>query len=231
MNKAVILLAAVLAAAPLSAREKEQTWQAGTVLDTDRSRTFFGTYGSTSGSGTLNTNSTVMDTPGGGSIMTTGDYSQQASSSSVALYKVYENYVIQSDEFVYLTEERLRFKWSKPARLVVNSPVQFAVERNALYILDLDGKEHETRILKQVRRANAEVIPKPNQSAGNASRPVMTNSDVLALKKAGFGDEVVVQKIVQSQTAFQVDTTNLIELRNAGISDAVIAAILKVSAK
>jgi hypothetical protein len=57
--------------------------------------------------------------------------------------------VIESDKYVYLAEERLLWRWSKPAHLIVNGQVKFAVEKDTLYLLDEEGKEHEAKIVKQ----------------------------------------------------------------------------------
>lgn len=58
----------------------------------------------------------------------------------------------------------------------------------------------------------------------------LTNSDVVALSKAGLGDEAVVAKIKTSDAAYDLSTSQLIALKNAGISGPVIAAMLSVSA-
>ncbi len=72
------------------------------------------------------------------------------------MYHVFENYVIDSGTMVYLAEERLRWRWSKPAHLTVNGPVKFFVEGHKIHILDEDGKEHEASIVKQtLKQANS----------------------------------------------------------------------------
>jgi hypothetical protein len=68
----------------------------------------------------------------------------------VPVYRTYALYAIEAEKYVYLTEERLPWRWSKPARLIVNTPVKFAAEKRKLFIVDDDGKEHETKIVKQV---------------------------------------------------------------------------------
>src|SRR5439155_15847974 len=57
----------------------------------------------------------------------------------------------------------------------------------------------------------------------------LTNDDVISLKRAGIGDEVIIQKISSGPTKFSTDAADLIALKNGGISDAVIAAMLKLS--
>jgi hypothetical protein len=57
---------------------------------------------------------------------------------------------------VYLAQERPRRKWSKPANLTINGPVKYAVEKQALLVIDEDGKEHETEIIKKTLRQEPE---------------------------------------------------------------------------
>jgi hypothetical protein len=63
---------------------------------------------------------------------------------------VYETFVIEGETRVYMAQERLRWKWSKPANLTVNGPVKFAAEKRKLFVIDDEGKGHEMEIVKQV---------------------------------------------------------------------------------
>ena len=54
----------------------------------------------------------------------------------------------------------------------------------------------------------------------------MTNEDVLALRAAGFSDALIVAKINSSRCAFRLDTSDMIELKKAGLSDRVIGAMM-----
>ena len=147
MKKLAICLSLLCSTALYAA--KEHTWQTGTTLDTARNRYFAGMVhnssesGTVSGSGTSNTigNSTYSNA--------SGSYSGSNSGTDVAIYRVYEDYVIDSGTLVYLVEERLHWRWSKPAHLTVNGPVKFYVIGRKLHILDDDGKEHDTSIIKQ----------------------------------------------------------------------------------
>lgn len=60
-----------------------------------------------------------------------------------------------------------------------------------------------------------------------ASGPKMTNADVLSLHAAGLGEAVLLSKIATSDTAFSVNASDLVELKKAGVSDKVIAAMLQ----
>jgi hypothetical protein len=107
---------------------KQRDWQDGKVLDSQRSRYFAGTVGSGTTRGNVDEDS--------------GTFRGQTDSSSTAVYRVFEAFVIEGDKYVYLGQERLRWRWSKAANVTVNGPVKYAVEKRKLYVLDEDGKEH-----------------------------------------------------------------------------------------
>ena len=71
--------------------------------------------------------------------------------------------------------------------------------------------------------AHAERRPIPSASAA-----AMTNADVMALHKAGFGEDVMLAKITASRTAFAVDAADLVALKKAGVPERVIAAMVTV---
>ena len=56
----------------------------------------------------------------------------------------------------------------------------------------------------------------------------MTNTDVIGLIKAGFSDDLIAAKIRASQRTFSLETSDLLNLKNAGASEKVIAAMLQV---
>ena len=73
--------------------------------------------------------------------------------------------------------------------------------------------------------------PAPQTAAAPAPRASpppsgMTNTDVLALKAAGFSDDLIVSKIKSSRCAFRLDTSDLIDLKKSGLSDRVIGAMM-----
>lgn len=55
----------------------------------------------------------------------------------------------------------------------------------------------------------------------------MSNEDVIQLRNGGLSDEVIVSKIMSSPASYLVDTAHLFELKRAGISDRVVAAMLE----
>jgi hypothetical protein len=60
-----------------------------------------------------------------------------------------------------------------------------------------------------------------------SAEPPLTNDDILKLHQSGLAAEVIEQKIAASATAFRIDTDALIVLKNAGVPDRVISAMLR----
>lgn len=89
-----------------------------------------------------------------------GTYHGSTSTSQTAIYRVYETFIIEGETYTYVAQERLRWRWSKPANLTVNGPVRYAVEKRKLYVIDDDGKEHEMEVVKRILRQ-----PKPAKTA------------------------------------------------------------------
>jgi hypothetical protein len=144
----LILLIAASLPGLASAGEKVRKWQTGKVLDSERSRYFAGTVGSGNTTGSAQTS--------GGY----GTYQGQTNTSQTAVYRVYETFLIEGETHAYLAQQRLRWRWSKPANLTVNGPVKFAVEKRKLFVVDDDGKEHEMEIVKQVLKPPAQPTQK-----------------------------------------------------------------------
>ncbi len=136
-RKLLGLFALVLLIATFAAAEKSRNWQNGTVLDSNRSRYFAGTVGN------ANTNGNISDS---------GGYYGDTATSERAIYRVYQNFVIAGDQYVYLAQEHLKWRWSKPADLTVNGKVKYAVEKRKFYVIDDEGKEHEMEIVKKTLR-------------------------------------------------------------------------------
>jgi len=101
--------------------EKNRDWQMGKLLDSQRNRYFAGTVGNANTTGTAQANGNY------------GTYQGNTNTSQVAAYRVYETFLIEGATHAYLAQERLRWRWSKPANLTVNGPVKFAVEKRKLF--------------------------------------------------------------------------------------------------
>ncbi len=56
---------------------------------------------------------------------------------------------------------------------------------------------------------------------------VLTNADVVQMQKAGLSEEVTLSKIAGSQTNFAIGTQDLIRLKEAGVNDGIINAMVQ----
>jgi hypothetical protein len=56
---------------------------------------------------------------------------------------------------------------------------------------------------------------------------VLTNADIIAMRRAGLSEEVILAKIRNSPADFRTGTQDLIQLKEAGLSDAAIALIVE----
>ncbi|MCU1326449.1 MAG: hypothetical protein JWN34_1819, partial [Bryobacterales bacterium] len=80
----------------------------------------------------------------------------------------------------------------------------------------------------------SEATPESVRIEASAARTVktgkpMTNEDVLALKAAGFGDDFILTKVRTSQAGFVLDTLDLVKLKQAGVSEAVLGAMVQAA--
>jgi hypothetical protein len=58
----------------------------------------------------------------------------------------------------------------------------------------------------------------------------VTVNDVIALSKANAGDEVIIAQIQATRSVFTLSNQDIIDLKNAGVSEKVIAAMIKTHA-
>ena len=116
--------------------KNSQAWQSGTLLQIEKEQV---RQGSTKTSNTDATAKTKGDKT---------DYSETKTTTTTDDYDTFQVYTIQGDKKTYIARERLLFPWSKPANITVGEQVKFYVEKNKLYILDDDGKQHKAGISK-----------------------------------------------------------------------------------
>lgn len=95
-----------------------------------------------------------------------------------------------------------------------------------------------SRLLGDLKKANR-VVPsqdafEESTSAARASTiptgpssPLLMNDDVVQMVVAGIGDDVVIQKIRTSGAEFRIDVDDFIQLKGAGVSDAVLSVMLE----
>jgi hypothetical protein len=70
--------------------------------------------------------------------------------------------------------------------------------------------------------AAAPVIAAPAVPA----RTGLTNADIIALRQAGFGDDLILAKISASPGAYNLAPTEMVALKKAGVSERVITAMV-----
>ncbi len=122
MRKLRSLVLTLYLASAMLAANKDRVWQTGMLLNMSESSTLRGF-----------TNSGENGT-------------------STAINRVDEVYTIDSGDVIYVSTEKLKWRWSKPADLIVNKPVKFVVDGKKLFVLDENGKEHETKIQKRTAK-------------------------------------------------------------------------------
>jgi hypothetical protein len=196
----------VFIASDCPAASKITSWETGKVLDVERKQDLVGTveHGSTFG--------------------------VTSHSSTNAVYTFYEEYAIESDQFMYLTRERLRSERSKPALLTVNGPVKFHVDGPKLVILDNESKEHETTILKQVSKAqNIDAQTRRPDATGGTSAveggDSLDNDAVVKMVVGGLREDTVIRVIEARSGKYVLIPDAVSALKAAGIPQSVIAAM------
>lgn len=135
------------------ARERgRRNWQTGLVLDTASSTVYLGTTSNTMTNGTVSASS-----DGVGNAW--GTYSGYSTTSQRERHAVREVEVIDGGQYVYVVARVRVWRWNKPAYLTINAPVEFAIEKHSMYILDDDGREYKTAIVKQTLKMPVEASP------------------------------------------------------------------------
>jgi len=151
----IALSTAICLAAP-----KERAWQDARLLD-NRDNPYF--------------NAKEFGSAGPGLSTQTQAYSEYTvSQNSSASKVVYDHYVIEGRTSAYLVEMG-RLKDYPAAHVIVRKGLKFAVEKSKLWFIDEDGKEVETKILKEVQRPGAAMISKvetPAPAPAPAPAPV-----------------------------------------------------------
>ena len=121
---------------PTFAADNSHNWQSGLLLETEKQQVPTGSTKTTNRDGTAKHKNNGTD------------YSETTTSTTTDDYDTFQVYTIQGDNKTYVARERLMFPWSKPASVTVGEKVKYAVEKNKLYLLDEDGKQHKAGIAK-----------------------------------------------------------------------------------
>lgn len=123
---------------PSARAAKQLDWQVGTLRDSERSRYFAGTVGDWNTNGNVN------------AYGNNANYHSNTNSSQTAVYRVCQNYEIEGDQYVYLAQQHIKWRWSKAADISVNGRVQYAVDKRKLYLVDEQRKVYELEIVKKI---------------------------------------------------------------------------------
>jgi hypothetical protein len=69
----------------------------------------------------------------------------------------------------------------------------------------------------------------PDSAADRSAAPEagLTNADIVHMQKAGLSEEIILSKIGTSTTNFDTGTQDLIQLRDAGVKNTIINAMVQ----
>ncbi len=136
MKSALFTASSVLVAITLcaTAAETSRDWKSGTLVETEKQEVRTGS------TNTSNSDGTIKDKG------KKADYSETRTSHTTDDYDTFQVYTIRGDTKTYIARERLLFPWSKPANVTVGEKVKYVVQKNTLYMLDEDGKQHKAGI-------------------------------------------------------------------------------------
>ena len=80
------------------------------------------------------------------------------------------------------------------------------------------------------QRSGASADPDAGSPSATGDEPdCMSNTDVIDLVVAGEQDAAIIARFAGSTRCFDLSTTGMLELRNAGVSPAVIAAMTRAA--
>lgn len=135
LGKIALPLIIVLLAVPTFAATARH-WQSGTLLEVEQEKVPSGTVSHS------NADVTAKDK---------GDKTQYSGSKTTTTtqdYDTFQIYTVEGGGKVYTAKEQLLFPWSKPANITVGEKMKYVIDKNRMYLLDDDGKEHKAKITK-----------------------------------------------------------------------------------
>jgi hypothetical protein len=74
-------------------------------------------------------------------------------------------------------------------------------------------------------------LPGAEESSMHVRKSALANSGVLKMKAAGLSDELIVQRIQMSRGDYRLEPDDLSQLKRAGLSDAVISAMMTAATR
>jgi hypothetical protein len=142
-GKLVVSLFLFLSLAAPSFAATPRDWQSGTLMEIEQEKVPSGTISHS------NADVTAKDK---------GDKTQYSGNKTTTTsqdYDTFQIYTIEGANRVYTAKEQLLFPWSKPANITVGEKVKYVVDKNRMYLLDDDGKEHKAKVTKvKMKSAN-----------------------------------------------------------------------------
>ena len=133
----VLTLAAAIGQGSWGA-DKERAWQQGMLLNPENNA-YFKSVSRTEGTGLSGFHAAGSTDPDAKHDLT-----------------VQDNYVLDAGDMAYLVE-RVRLNSAASAKVYITMQVKFFVEKKKLYMVDRDGKEVETKIVKQAPKGSLAV--------------------------------------------------------------------------
>jgi hypothetical protein len=78
-------------------------------------------------------------------------------------------------------------------------------------------------------RPNSPAVPDTSADRRSSPGVVLTNADIVRMQKAGLSEEILLSKIAGSTANFDIGTQDLIRLKEAGVKDNIINAMVQKS--
>lgn len=87
----------------------------------------------------------------------------------------------------------------------------------------------DTRIDESRLSTDSSVASAPSADRGISPGVALTNADIVQMRKAGLSEEITLSKIAGSSANFEIGTQDLIRLKEAGVNDNIINAMVQKS--
>jgi hypothetical protein len=103
----------------------------------------------------------------------------------------------------------------------------------APFFLFMHGKDitipkgHEVTVYTNSDYSLPKAVTTTAKPASQVFGQALTNAEIMKMKEAGLGDQLIIAKIKSSPGKYKLDTDELIALKKAGVSEEVIAAMLQ----
>jgi hypothetical protein len=111
--------------------------------------------------------------------------------------------------------------------LSASSKSQIVFQYPSGYLAAADAQQVEDVIDQVVSLEVTKSDPEPQPRAAQSASTDLTNDGIIKLVKAKLPDSVIIAKIKSSSCAFVTDADSLVSLKQAGVSDAVLQAMVE----